>query len=191
MTQSKADGSFVLKVAMNGVYDLGVFKPGYGEAPPRTVSVANNNAGTADNNSTADISANNALVTTVAPLIVRIGRPDYTISGKISDSSGNALQYAHVQAKEATSYQMVHTSTDTNGNYILGVGAGLWIQVLRVRIPSCPLLAAERHSFCRAFFMLTSSGLDAKLQGSNWSLTRRNENEHAGFLQQRNDKIIR
>jgi len=39
--------------------------------------------------------------------------------------------------------------------------------------------------------MLTSSGLDAKLQGSNWSLTRRNENEHAGFLQQRNDKIIR
>ncbi|MFH0815089.1 MAG: carboxypeptidase regulatory-like domain-containing protein [Candidatus Falkowbacteria bacterium] len=125
-TQSKADGSFVLKISMNGVYDLGVFKPGYGEAPSRTVSVANNNAGTVDNNSTADISANNALVTTAAPLIVRIGRPDYTISGKISNSSGSALQYAHVQAKEATSYQMVHTSTDTDGNYVIGVGAGTW-----------------------------------------------------------------
>ncbi|MBI5254336.1 carboxypeptidase regulatory-like domain-containing protein [Candidatus Falkowbacteria bacterium] len=126
-TQSKADGSFVLKVAMNGVYDLGVFKPGYGESPSRTVSVANNNAGTVDNNSTADISANNALVTTAAPLIIRIGRPDYTISGKISDISGNALQYAHVQAKEATTYQMVHSGTDTDGNYVLGVSAGTWV----------------------------------------------------------------
>jgi hypothetical protein len=125
-TQSTANGSFVLKVAANGMYDLGVFMPGFGEAPSRSVKVADNNVGTVDGNSTADIAIDGVAVTTANPLIVKMMRPDYTISGKISDSAGKALQYAHVKAQEATSHQMVHTGTDTDGNYIFGVGAGTW-----------------------------------------------------------------
>jgi len=126
-------GQFVLKVAVNGTYEIGAWKDGLGEAPFKTVTVKNDNVGTADLNATsdglnntADLKADGALITTSNPFLIKMVRPDYTISGKVSDASGNPLSYTHLMAEEATSRQMVHSNTDSDGDYILNVGVGTW-----------------------------------------------------------------
>jgi len=127
---SQADGSFVLKVASNGTYDIGAWKSGIGDAPSSSATVKDNNGGTVDGNSTADVKVNGANITTVNPFLIKIGRPDYVISGRAIDSSNNPMQYTHVMAEETTTRQMAHSNTDSDGDYILNVSAGTWsIQV--------------------------------------------------------------
>lgn len=125
-TKSKADGSFVLKVANNGTYEIGAYKPGLGESPMRSVTVKTNDVATSDGNNTADVKIDGQTVTTTSPLLIKIFKPQYTISGKITDANGNPLQYAHVMAQETTTNQMTHTSTESDGSYIVWVSAGTW-----------------------------------------------------------------
>jgi len=124
--RSKGDGAFTLKVSSNGTYDVGAFKPGLGDAPMKPASVRDNDVATSDNNSTADIKIDGELITTSNPFLIKIYKPEYTISGKIMDANGNPMIYAPVEAKESTTQQMAWTSTDSDGDFVLWVSAGTW-----------------------------------------------------------------
>lgn len=132
-TQSLADGSFVLKVAANGTYDLGAYKPGIGDAPFRSVTVKDNDVTTVDGNTTCDVRIDGANVTTASPLLIKLAKPDYIISGKVLDSGGNAMMYTSVRAEESTTHQMVHAMTDSTGSFIINVSLGTWL--VKVEMP--------------------------------------------------------
>ncbi|MCD6362213.1 MAG: Ig-like domain-containing protein, partial [Armatimonadetes bacterium] len=122
-TRSKADGTFVLKVAEYGMYNVGAFIHGMPESPEQVIEVK---SGTAAD---TKVYINGKLSTGSSgsnPFVIKLKKSDYTVSGKIFDYSDNPLQYAPVWAKETTSGRIVHTVTDQNGNYILFVDAGTW-----------------------------------------------------------------
>jgi hypothetical protein len=123
---SNTDGSFTLKVASNGSYDVSAWKNGMGEAPMRGVTVKDN-SGASDGNATADIYADGAIVTGSSELLIKMYRPDYTVSGKVMDSSNNPIQYMHLMAQESTTKQTTHGDSNSSGDYILNVSAGTWV----------------------------------------------------------------
>ncbi len=125
-TQSLADGSFVLKVAANGNYEIGAHKPGIGEAPFRSVAVKDNTVGVSDGNTTCDVNLEGDYVTTAAPFLIKMYKADYMISGKVMDLSGNPLNYTSVMANETTTHQSAQTMSDSDGDYMLNVGDGTW-----------------------------------------------------------------
>ncbi len=57
---------------------------------------------------------------------IKILKPDYTISGKVLNSTGNAVAYAPVWAWQEDSWGHADTMTDASGNYILYVSSGVW-----------------------------------------------------------------
>jgi hypothetical protein len=124
--QTDAEGGFTLKIAQNGTYEVDSWKDGYIESPPYAVAMKTNSGEVSDGNATADVKLNGAYITTVNPLLLWMAKPDYTISGKITDSSGNPIQNTHVWAENTTNYQGIHGGTDSNGNYNMGVSAGTW-----------------------------------------------------------------
>lgn len=123
---SLTDGSFTLKVSTNGTYEIGAYKPGLGEAPFRSVTVKDN-AGLNDGNATADVKIDGQDVTIANPLFIKMLKPDYTISGKVLDASGNSIQYAGIMGQESTTKRMVNTMSDSTGSYVLNVSAGTWV----------------------------------------------------------------
>jgi len=125
--QSNADGTFTLKISNNGVYQVGAFLPGSGDSPMQKVEVKTQDAGNNDGNSTADVYQKGSLVTVASPLLMKMPKMEYTISGTVSNSNGGALQYSHVMAEESTTHRMTHSGTDTNGDFILNVSAGTWV----------------------------------------------------------------
>jgi len=123
------NGKFVLKVAAPGTYSVGVFKPGLPSVPDKTVKVSTEGSvsgGNADGNSTADIIVDDSLITTSNKFIFKIKKPDYTISGKVTNGT-SPVAYAPVWAYQPNGTGHADTVSDAAGNYILYVDSGTWI----------------------------------------------------------------
>ena len=125
-TRTDRDGKFTLKVADNGTYTVGTFKPGLPNVPEKTVTVVTQTE-VVDANATADVYINGNLVTDVVAnrFVIKIKKPEYTISGKVTNGT-NAMSYAPVWAYQENGYGHADTMTDATGNYIIYVDNGTW-----------------------------------------------------------------
>ena len=103
-TKTATDGSFVLKVPVKGTYVIGAYKPGLPSGPEQSVNVQ------------ADVTG----------LSLVLQMPSYTISGKVLNSSSQAVAYAPVWAYQPDGWGHANTMTDAAGNYILYVDNGTW-----------------------------------------------------------------
>ncbi|MBI4193292.1 MAG: carboxypeptidase regulatory-like domain-containing protein, partial [Candidatus Colwellbacteria bacterium] len=119
--QSDTDGAFTLNVA-DGSYIVGSFVPGM--PPASEVSV------TVTSHATAYLLIGGA-TTAITPaaaatsFVLKVTRPDYTISGKITDGT-NAVQGASVYAYRSNGPGGGNANTDSSGNYTLYVNNGTW-----------------------------------------------------------------
>lgn len=131
-TKTGTDGKFTLKIAENGNYKVGTFKPGLPFVPERSI-VVQTNTGVLDGNTTADVyHGGGSLITTSSPFIIKIKKPDNTISGIVTDGT-NPVSYAPVWAEKTDGWGHADTMTDASGNYVLYVENGTW--VLNAYIP--------------------------------------------------------
>ncbi|RLC38134.1 hypothetical protein DRH27_02980, partial [Candidatus Falkowbacteria bacterium] len=103
-TKTATDGTFSLKIPVLGTYMLGAYKPGLPAPKEKAVNISGNIGG----------------------ITIKISKPAYTISGKVLNSSGNAVAYAPVWAWQENSWGHADTMTDSSGNYIIYVNAGTW-----------------------------------------------------------------
>lgn len=124
-TMTDSSGAFTLNVSDYGTYELGAMKHGL---PPKFSSVEvlpDDSISPADAGSAADIVFGGKLITNSNPLVITLKKASYTISGKVLDSSSNAISYAPVFAEDSDG-NFVGGGTDSNGNYTLFVDAGTW-----------------------------------------------------------------
>ncbi|MEK7644625.1 MAG: Ig-like domain-containing protein, partial [Patescibacteria group bacterium] len=135
-TQSKTDGTFILKATV-GTYQLSACAPGMPCTSPDEVSIKGDSGNVAtDNNSTADVYVNGTLVTSAAGITVKMVKSSVTISGQVLDENASAMKYAFVNAQKVgasdtcTSFTPLGgntgSPTDTSGNYTLYVSNGTW-----------------------------------------------------------------
>ncbi len=103
-TKTATDGSFILKILVLGTYKIGAQKPGLPSISEKTVDVQDNVTGVS--------------------LVLQM--PSYTISGKVLNSSSQAVAYAPVWAYQPDGWGHANTMTDSAGNYILYVDNGTW-----------------------------------------------------------------
>ena len=103
-TKTATDGSFTLKMPVLGTYKIGAQKPGLPSSPEKTVDVQSN----------------------VTGISLVLQMPSYTISGKVLNSSSQAVAYAPVWAYQPDGWGHANTMTDSAGNYILYVDDGTW-----------------------------------------------------------------
>lgn len=130
-TQTGADGSFSIKVG-TGMYTVGAHKPGMPFAPEVAVEVKTQSV-TTDGNSNSDVyqnrviiaDADDAVATAVNPLVIKMSRPDYTISGRVTDGS-TGIANACVWAYQTNAPGHAEAITDSSGNYTLYVTTGSW-----------------------------------------------------------------
>lgn len=141
VAQTDANGNFSLKVPQDETFILNAFMPGmpFSDNYECTVKADTGNVGT-DNNSTADVNCGGVLITndvanftsssltpgnlTNDDLVLVIAKGDTSISGKVLDSDGNAIPFAHVQASKDGLW--VDSPTDNSGNFTLYASAGTW-----------------------------------------------------------------
>ena len=124
-TKTDTSGKFTLKVAETGNYKVGAYKPGLPFVPERSV-VLKTNVSDADGNTTADAYREiGTIITAADPFIIRIKKPSYNISGKVTDGV-SAVAYAPVWADQVGGYGHADTMTDSSGNYVVYVDNGTW-----------------------------------------------------------------
>lgn len=127
-TKTDTNGVFTLKIAENGNYKVGAFKPGLPYVPERSIVVKNDsgNVGT-DGNLTADVYRDGGSIITIAsPFEIKIKKPSYTISGSVKDASANPVPWSPVWADRADGTGHADTMTDSSGNFIIYVDNGTW-----------------------------------------------------------------
>ncbi|MBU4078313.1 carboxypeptidase regulatory-like domain-containing protein, partial [Patescibacteria group bacterium] len=136
-TMSANDGSFSLKAA-TGMYKIGASKPGMPFAPEKKVEVfahSSQSGGSSDGNTDADVLYEGVLIvdttgvfsTASNPLVIRIKKSSYTISGRVADSSGNVIAGAAVWAFQQNAPGNSNTVTGSEGTYTLYVPSlGTW-----------------------------------------------------------------
>ena len=124
-TTTDTDGKFTLNVGGNGNYTLGAFKPGLPEVPEKNIRIINNNSSTSDSNTSADVLINGTIITDSNKLTFKIKKPNYTISGIVTDGTNN-VSYTPVWAEQQDGLGFVETMTDSSGNYVLYVDTGVW-----------------------------------------------------------------
>ena len=115
-TKTDASGNFTLKVGVLGFYQVGAHKLGLPGGKEKTVEVRT--GGTVWLGST-QITAN-------AHFQIVLKKPEWTISGKVLNSSSQAVAYAPVWAWQQSGSGHANTMTDSSGNYILYVDNGTW-----------------------------------------------------------------
>jgi len=119
-TSSAKDGSFSLNLP-EGMYNAGAMLPGM---PPsiETVFEVRMVAGSptiyVGGRPATEVFGSNEL-------IIKLNKPDRTISGKVTDGT-NLVSYAPVWAYQTDGPGHADTMTDSSGNYILYVSAGTW-----------------------------------------------------------------
>lgn len=119
--EADASGNFTLNVVA-GSYVVGAFVPGM--PPSKEVPVAVTSAEVTYlliDSSTTAVSAATAATT----FILKVAKPDYTISGKVTDGT-NVIQGASVFAYRTDGPGHANANTDSSGNYTLYVSAGTW-----------------------------------------------------------------
>ncbi|MBI2002963.1 MAG: Ig-like domain-containing protein [Candidatus Wildermuthbacteria bacterium] len=127
-TSTDATGAFTLNVSDYGPYEIGAFKDGL---PPTFQNIDIQPDGS-DAGTDPDIYYKGKQITGLNPLVLKIKKADYSISGKVLDASNNPIGYAPVFGSDADG-NFVPGGTDSNGNYTLFVAAGTW--TLRSELP--------------------------------------------------------
>ena len=132
-TQTKSDGTFVLKVT-NGTYEIGACAPGMPCSNRLEVTVKDNDDN-ADGNTSSDVYANGSKLTGVGATLKMV-KSSVTISGQVQDESANSIKYAFVHATRISSGGTCNSftpaggdagsPTDSQGNYTLYVSNGTW-----------------------------------------------------------------
>lgn len=120
-SKTSSTGTFSIPVSSYGPYEIGAFK--YGINPvfyPIEVKPDGSDAGTVE-----DIYFKGKQITGGNPLVITLKKPDYSISGKILDASGNGIGYAPVNATDADG-NFIGGMTSSDGSYTLFVNAGTW-----------------------------------------------------------------
>ena len=119
--QTATNGTFSLGV-IDGSYIVGSFVPGMPSSKevPVVVSSAESAYLFIDGASTG-VTAAAALTS----FILKIAKPDYTISGKVTDGT-NVVQGASVYAYRTDAPGHSNANTDSSGNYTLYVANGTW-----------------------------------------------------------------
>ena len=115
-TKTDASGNFTLKVGVLGFYQVGAHKPGLPGGREQTVEVRTGGA----------IWLGGFQIITNANFQIVLQQPAWTISGKVLNSSSQAVAYAPVWAWQSNGYGHSDTMTDSSGNYILYVDNGTW-----------------------------------------------------------------
>ncbi|MBI2644508.1 MAG: carboxypeptidase regulatory-like domain-containing protein [Candidatus Wildermuthbacteria bacterium] len=133
-TTTDASGNFTISMSDYGAYEIGAFKDGL---PPmfQPIEVQPDNTVTpADAGTAPDIIFKGKLITGDNPLVLKLKKGTYSISGKVLDaaSSGNGIANASVFAND-TAGNFVGGNTDSSGNYTLFVDAGTW--TIRSELP--------------------------------------------------------
>ncbi len=122
-TRTDESGKFTLSVT-TGTYFLNVWFPGMPPAPEKKVRI-DDNGSLVDGNSYSDVYTEGIPVTTAAPLVFKLGKSGYTISGNVSDGT-NPVAYAPVWAFNETTGFHIPGGTDSSGSFTLYVPAGTW-----------------------------------------------------------------
>lgn len=120
-TTTDATGTFTLKVN-DGSYIVGTFVPGMAPSQEIPVTV------TADATTYLLVGGSNTAITpavSATSFILKIAKPDYTISGKITDGT-NVVQGASVYAYRTDAPGHVNAISDSSGAYTLYVANGSW-----------------------------------------------------------------
>jgi len=136
-TETKPDGSFVLKVesltgSQEAVYGIGAWKHGMPPVPEQNVVVkADTDSGATDGNNTADIYVAGKRVTVANPFLIKLNQSNLTISGRVRRVTDGGdpsypLAFIPVQAYNTTTGHFVHGQSDSTGNYILYIQPGTW-----------------------------------------------------------------
>jgi photosystem II stability/assembly factor-like uncharacterized protein len=120
--QSKSDGTFTLNVSP-GTYEVGATAPGMPPTEGQIVTVTTTN---------------------VSGVSIKLSKSSTTIAGQVLDESGNAIQFAGVDAERVAAGGTCTSSTnaggftfsptDSSGNYTLYAADGTWI--VRAHAPS-------------------------------------------------------
>lgn len=131
-TAADTNGKFTLKITSTGNWTIGAFKPGMPNSQEKSVNVIANSIGT-DGNTTADVYLSGMLISDASnnnagtnPLRLKLKRPAYTISGKVLNSSSQAVPNSPVWAYVSGGAGHSDTMTDSKGDYILYVDNGSW-----------------------------------------------------------------
>lgn len=126
-TQADSAGNFTLNV-VDGSYIVGSFVQGM--PPSKEVPVVVNSdpakGGHAANYLYIDGAATGiAPATAATAFVLKVAKPDYTISGKVTDGT-NVAQGASVYAYRNDGPGYTNANTDSSGAYTLYVSAGTW-----------------------------------------------------------------
>ncbi|MFA6436118.1 MAG: Ig-like domain-containing protein, partial [Candidatus Gracilibacteria bacterium] len=114
-------GNFSINLTDYGSYEIGAFMDGL---PPSNSTIEVRPDGS-DQGSSPDIFYKGKQITNQNPLVIKLNKPNFSISGKVLDANGNGIGYAPVSAKDANG-TFVSGGTDASGNYTLFVAAGTW-----------------------------------------------------------------
>ncbi|MBI5465733.1 MAG: Ig-like domain-containing protein, partial [Candidatus Kerfeldbacteria bacterium] len=110
--QASAQGTFTLKV-IAGSYSVGAFVPGMPSGQEQSVVVT---AGGVYAGGSTTVTTN---------VIIKLSKPDYTITGKVTDGT-TVINGASVYAYRTDGPGNAQALTDTQGAYTLYVGSGSW-----------------------------------------------------------------
>ncbi|HLD19783.1 MAG TPA: carboxypeptidase regulatory-like domain-containing protein [Patescibacteria group bacterium] len=113
-TETKADGTFTLKV-VPGVYKVGAGKPGMPPLSEQQVTVPTTGTNTPSS------------------LTFTFSKSDKTVKGIVLDESGNPIQFAGINASNASTQEFIPAGTNNSGYYTLFLPQGTW--KIEVRAP--------------------------------------------------------
>ena len=126
-TTTKSDGAYTLNVA-EGSYIVGAFLPGMPSSQEVPVVV------------TSSAVYANGSQTATTNVILKVAKPDYTITGRVTDGT-NIISNAAVWAHRTDGPGHADGRTDSTGNYTIYVGAGTW--QLEAHAPSYGYLGSK------------------------------------------------
>lgn len=169
--QTDALGAFSLNVADLGNYEIGAFKDGL---PPSFQKIEIKADG-ADAGSDPDIFFKGEQITNLNPLVLKLKKADYSISGKVLDGSGNGIAYAPVFGSDADG-NYIGGGTDANGNYTLFVSAGVWS--LKSELP--PAKTDQCGTFAKTVTITTASKSSQNIEPSTGTCYALSGNVSAG-----------
>lgn len=120
-TSTKSDGTFSLSVSDYGSYEIGVMKDGL---PPSMNNIEIRPDG-ADAGTDPDVFYKGKQITGANPLVIKLKKASYTISGKVLDANSNGIAYAPIFATDAYG-TLVNSGTSSDGSYTIFVDTGTW-----------------------------------------------------------------
>jgi len=160
-TETDSNGEFTLNVSNYGAYEIEAWKPGM---PPVFGHLEIRPDG-ADAGSADDVFYKGTQITGSNPLVLKMDKADYYISGKVLDKDGNGIAYAPIDAENATGDSFVHGNTDSSGNYTIYVDPGTW--TLRAQLP--PKESSECGTFSKQVIITNESKSSQNIESSESS----------------------